>query len=167
MDRKSHAKPIAEITMESDATMRFELYPALAPKTTENFMALADGKFYDGLIFHRVISGFMIQGGDPTGTGTGGSEDPIFGEFEANGFRNPVSHSRGTISMARSRSFNSASSQFFVCHADSFFLDGQYAGFGKLISGADALDAIAACATDRSDRPLKEQKIRAIRVLRG
>ena len=128
-------------------------------------MKLANEGFYDGLIFHRVIENFMIQGGDPTGTGMGGSDENIKGEFSANGVANPLSHERGVISMARSQKYDSASSQFFICHADAKYLDGQYAAFGKVTEGMDVVDAIAETATDRSDRPLEEQKMKTVRVV--
>ncbi len=131
-----------------------ELDEAAAPETAENFKALVNQGFYDGLTFHRVISGFMIQGGCPLGTGTGGSGSNIKGEFASNGHANPIKHLRGVISMARSSMPNSASSQFFIVHQDAPHLDGSYAAFGKVISGMEVVDAIAAKATDRSDKPL-------------
>ena len=118
--------------------------------------------FYNGLIFHRVISGFMIQGGDPQGTGMGGSKQTIKGEFKVNGVNNPLSHERGVISMARSQFYNSASSQFFICHADAKFLDGQYAAFGRVVEGIETVDKIAAVATDYSDRPISEQRMKTV-----
>jgi peptidyl-prolyl cis-trans isomerase B (cyclophilin B) len=127
-----------------------------APETVKNFKTLVGRKFYDGLIFHRVISGFMIQGGDPTGTGCGGSDRTVKGEFAVNGVKNPLSHTRGVISMARSAAYDSASSQFFICHADAKFLDGQYASFGKVEDGMDAVDKIASVGTDGNDRPFTE-----------
>ncbi len=133
-----------------------------APITVKNFVKLVGEKFYDGLIFHRVISGFMIQGGDPTGTGMGGSRETIKGEFAHNGVNNPISHERGVISMARSMMYNSASSQFFICHKDAKFLDGEYAAFGKVIEGLDTVDAIASVPTSRGDRPVKEQKMKRV-----
>ena len=139
-----------------------ELDEKAAPLTVKNFQKLVSQHFYDGLIFHRVISGFMIQGGDPQGTGMGGSKETVKGEFRVNGVNNPLSHERGVISMARSQFYNSASSQFFICHADAKFLDGQYAAFGKMTDGFDTLDEIAAVDTDRSDRPRTEQKIKTI-----
>ena len=126
----------------SQGDMVIELDDKAAPITVANFQKLVEQKFYDGLIFHRIIKGFMIQGGDPTGTGMGGSKENIKGEFAANGVNNPLRHSRGVISMARSMMYNSASSQFFICHADAYFLDGQYAAFGKLIEGEDTLDKL-------------------------
>ena len=154
----------AEITMENGGVIKLELYHNIAPITVENFVKLADSNFYDGLIFHRVISGFMIQGGDPKGNGTGGSGTNIKGEFSANGVANNLSHKRGVISMARAMAPDSASSQFFICHADSVFLDGNYAAFGKVTEGMDVVDAIASVATDSNDKPLQEQKIKSIRI---
>lgn len=151
------------ITMENGDEIKAELYPEVAPKTVENFLKLADEKFYDGLIFHRVIKGFMIQGGDPTGTGMGGSKDTIIGEFRANGFQNDLAHTRGVLSMARTNMPNSASSQFFIMHQDAPHLDGQYAAFGKVIEGMDAVDKIAAVKTNWQDKPLKDQRIKTVR----
>ena len=139
-----------------------ELDEKVAPLTVKNFQKLVSQHFYDGLIFHRVISGFMIQGGDPQGTGMGGSKETVKGEFRVNGVNNPLSHERGVISMARSQFYNSASSQFFICHADAKFLDGQYAAFGKVVQGIEEVDRIASTPTDRSDRPLEEQRIHTI-----
>ena len=155
----------AKITMENGGVIELELYPHIAPITVDNFVSLAGSGFYDGLIFHRVISGFMIQGGDPLGNGMGGSDKNIKGEFAANGVANSLSHKRGVISMARSQNFNSASSQFFIMHADGEFLDGQYAAFGKVTSGIETVDAIAEVPTDRNDRPYEEQKIKAIKII--
>ena len=151
------------ITMENGDEIKAELYPEAAPKTVENFLKLVDEKFYDGLIFHRVIKGFMIQGGDPTGTGMGGSKDTIVGEFRANGFQNDLAHTRGVLSMARTNMPNSASSQFFIMHQDAPHLDGQYAAFGKVIEGMEAVDKIASVKTNWQDKPLKDQRIKAIR----
>ena len=150
--------------MENGGVITLELYPEIAPKTVANFEKLAKEGFYDGLIFHRVIAGFMIQGGDPTGTGMGGAKEKLEGEFAANGFNNTLSHDRGVISMARSQSFNSASSQFFIMHEDGHFLDGQYAAFGKVVSGIEVVDEIASVPTDFSDRPRRVQKIKTITV---
>ena len=158
------SNPIVTITMESGSTIVLELDPKAAPNTVNNFLSLADKGFYDGLIFHRVISGFMIQGGDPEGTGCGGPGYCIPGEFSQNGFDNPINHDRGVISMARAMNPDSAGSQFFIMHADGKFLDGQYAAFGKVIEGIETVDAIAATPTDRGDRPYEDQKIRSIRV---
>ena len=152
----------ATIEMENGKKMTLELYPEYAPQTVENFVELANEHFYDGLIFHRVIKNFMIQGGDPLGTGFGGSDKKIKGEFAANGVNNPLRHERGVISMARSQSPNSASSQFFIVHKDSPHLDGQYAAFGKVVDGIDVVDEIASVRTDYNDKPLKEQKIKTI-----
>ena len=143
-----------------------ELDEKAAPLTVKNFQKLVSQHFYDGLIFHRVISGFMIQGGDPQGTGMGGSKETVKGEFRVNGVNNPLSHERGVISMARSQFYNSASSQFFICHADAKFLDGQYAAFGKVVQGIEEVDRIASTPTDRSDRPLEEQRIRTIHFVK-
>lgn len=157
---------MVEITMENGGIIRLELYPAVAPITVENFTRLADEGFYDGLIFHRVIENFMIQGGDPTGTGMGGSGKNIKGEFLVNGVQNNISHVRGVISMARSRSYDSASSQFFIVHQDAPHLNGQYAAFGKVIEGMDVVDAIATTKTNSDDRPLVEQVIKTIRTVK-
>ncbi|HIS24854.1 MAG TPA: peptidylprolyl isomerase [Candidatus Faeciplasma gallinarum] len=154
----------ATIEMENGKKMTLELYPEYAPQTVENFVELANEHFYDGLIFHRVIKNFMIQGGDPLGTGFGGSDKKIKGEFAANGVNNPLRHERGVISMARSQSPNSASSQFFIVHKDSPHLDGQYAAFGKVVDGIDVVDEIASVRTDYNDKPLKEQKIKTITI---
>jgi len=150
--------------MENGGVMKVELYPDKAPNTVNNFLSLAGKGFYDGLIFHRVISGFMIQGGDPEGTGMGGPGYSIKGEFRKNRFQNDLNHKRGVISMARAMNPNSAGSQFFIMHKDGFFLDGEYAAFGMLIEGEDVLDAIAATPTDYSDRPYEEQKIKSMSV---
>ena len=156
--------PIATITMKDGGVIKLELYPKIAPESVKNFISLANSKFYDGLIFHRVISGFMIQGGCPKGNGTGGPGYNIKGEFSANGVDNSLSHERGVISMARAMAYDSAGSQFFICHADSVFLDGNYAAFGKVTEGMDVVDAIASVATDSNDKPLQEQKIKSIRI---
>ena len=139
--------------MENGGRIEIELCPEAAPKTVENFESLVKEGFYDGLIFHRVIKGFMIQGGDPLGNGMGGAEKKIVGEFLANGHNNPIKHTRGVISMARSYAPNSASSQFFIMHADAPHLDGQYAAIGKVVSGMEVVDEIASIPTDYSDRP--------------
>lgn len=152
------------ITMEDGSQINLELSPEVAPVTVANFEKLVGEGFYDGLIFHRVISGFMIQGGDPTGTGMGGSKTNIKGEFKANGVNNTLSHKRGVISMARSSKYDSASSQFFICHADATFLDGNYAAFGQVTSGLETVDKIAGVRTDSGDKPLTEQKIKTIRL---
>lgn len=150
------------IEMENGKKIEIELCPDAAPLTVENFRKLVSEGFYDGLIFHRVIKGFMIQGGDPTGTGMGGSKNRIKGEFAANGVNNTLSHQRGVISMARSSSFDSASSQFFIMHADGSFLDGQYAAFGRVVSGMETVDEIASTPTDRSDRPRVEMRMKKV-----
>lgn len=159
-----NSKPIATITMKDGAVMKAELYPEIAPNTVNNFITLANSGFYNGIIFHRVIEGFMIQGGDPTGTGMGGPGYSIKGEFSANGFKNDLKHSRGVLSMARSARPNSAGSQFFIMHDNAPHLDGQYAAFGKLTEGYDVLDSIAQTRTDYSDRPYDEQRIKSIAV---
>ena len=156
--------PIATITMKDGGVIKLELYPKIAPESVKNFISLANSKFYDGLIFHRVISGFMIQGGCPKGNGTGGPGYNIKGEFSANSVDNSLSHERGVISMARAMAYDSAGSQFFICHADSQFLDGQYAAFGKVIEGMDVVDAIASVKTNSQDKPLQDQVIDSIRV---
>lgn len=156
--------PTFIITMEDGRQMKGELYPEIAPQSVGNFIALANSGFYDGLIFHRVIPGFMIQGGDPKGTGMGGPGYCIKGEFFFNGFKNDLRHKRGVLSMARSQSPNSAGSQFFIMHADAKHLDGQYAAFGKVTSGMDVVDAIAKTKTGPNDRPVEEQKIASITV---
>ncbi len=154
------------IEMEDGATMKVELYPEYAPKTVENFEKLVKEGFYDGLTFHRVISGFMIQGGDPQGTGMGGSDETIPGEFSSNGFKqNTLKHTRGVISMARSTMPNSASSQFFIMHQDTPSLDGSYAAFGKVIEGIEEVDKIAAVQTDSSDKPLTPVVIKRITMV--
>ena len=158
------SEPIFTITMENGAVMRGELYPETAPQSVYNFIDLANKGFYDGLIFHRVIKGFMIQGGDPTGTGMGGPGYCIKGEFFMNGVDNKLKHKRGVLSMARSSNPNSAGSQFFLMHQDSPHLDKQYAAFGKVTEGLEVIDAIAAVKVDMNDRPLTEQKIASIRV---
>ena len=158
------ANPIVTIEMESGGKIVAELYPEIAPETVNNFVYLAGQGFYDGLIFHRVISGFMIQGGDPDGDGTGGPGYCIKGEFLMNGFKNTLSHKRGVLSMARAGHPDSAGSQFFIMHADSKFLNNQYAAFGKVTEGMDVVDAIAAVKTDANDRPREEQKIKSITV---
>ena len=141
------------IEMENGAKIELELYPEVAPITVKNFESLVSKGFYDGLTFHRVIPGFMIQGGDPLGNGMGGADENIKGEFRANGVNNTLKHTRGVISMARAYNPNSASSQFFIMHADAPHLDGQYAAFGKVVSGIDAVDEIASIPTDYNDRP--------------
>ena len=154
------------ITMKDGGVIDLELDSKAAPITVENFEKLVRDHFYDGLIFHRVIPGFMIQGGDPEGTGMGGPGWHIKGEFAANGWDNPISHERGVISMARAQDPNSAGSQFFIMHADADYLDGQYAAFGKVISGMDVVDRIASVRTSRwSNRPYEDQQIDTIRIV--
>ncbi len=156
--------PIVTFTMENGDVIKAELHPEIAPNTVASFVSLVQKGFYDGLIFHRVIPGFMIQGGDPTGTGMGGPGYSIKGEFTQNGFKNDLKHTRGVLSMARSMSPNSAGSQFFIMHADSPHLDGQYAAFGKVIEGLEGVDAIASTPTGANDRPVEEQKIQTVTV---
>ena len=153
------ANPIVTIQMKDGGVMKAELYPEIAPASVKNFVDLASQGFYNGLIFHRVIPGFMIQGGDPEGTGMGGPGYTIKGEFAANGFKNDLKHTRGVLSMARAMDPNSAGSQFFIMHEDSPHLDGQYAAFGKLIEGIEVVDKIASVRTDYQDRPLEPQQI--------
>ena len=152
------------IEMENGKEIEIELMPEAAPKTCENFEALVKRGFYDGLIFHRVIPGFMIQGGDPLGNGMGGAEENIVGEFKANGFNNPLKHTRGVISMARAFNPNSASSQFFIMHADAPHLDGQYAAFGKVTSGMETVDEIASIPTDYNDRPKIAMRMKKVYI---
>lgn len=156
--------PVVTITMSDGAVMKAELYPEIAPNTVNNFVKLASSGFYNGIIFHRVIEGFMIQGGDPTGTGMGGPGYSIRGEFSANGFKNDLKHTRGVLSMARSARPDSAGSQFFIMHDDAPHLNGQYAAFGKLTEGYDVLDEIASVPTDYGDRPQTEQRIKSMTV---
>ena len=152
------------IEMENGGIIKLELDAKAAPITVANFEKLVKEGFYDGLIFHRVISGFMIQGGDPMGTGYGGSKETIKGEFRANGVDNPISHKRGVISMARSQMPNSASSQFFIMHQDGEFLDGNYAAFGHVVEGIEVVDEIASVATDPRDKPLSDVVIKSITI---
>ena len=156
--------PTFKITMENGSVIEGELYPEIAPQSVYNFIDLANHNYYDGLIFHRVIPGFMIQGGCPDGTGMGGPGYCIKGEFFFNGFKNELRHKRGVLSMARSSSPNSAGSQFFIMHEDAKHLDGQYAAFGKVTSGLEVVDAIATTKTGMQDRPVEEQKIASISV---
>jgi peptidyl-prolyl cis-trans isomerase B (cyclophilin B) len=148
------------IEMENGKQMKIELYPDIAPISAANFEKLVSEGFYDGLIFHRVIPGFMIQGGDPEGTGMGGSAEKIKGEFKSNGVKNDLKHDRGVLSMARAMDKNSASSQFFIMHQNAPHLDGDYAAFGKVIEGLETVDEIAATKTGRADRPVTDQKIK-------
>ncbi len=152
------------IEMENGGKIELELYPEAAPKTVANFLKLVGQGFYDGLIFHRVIPGFMIQGGDPQGNGMGGAKENVIGEFKANGFDNPIKHTRGVISMARAYNPNSASSQFFIMHANAPHLDGQYAAFGKVVSGMEVVDEIASIPTDYSDRPKIAMRMKKVYV---
>lgn len=156
--------PVATITMQNGKTIKVELYPSVAPNTVNNFIALANSGFYNGLIFHRVIRGFMIQGGCPQGTGTGGPGYSIKGEFSQNGFANNLQHERGVISMARAQNPNSAGSQFFIMHQDAPHLDGAYAAFGKVVEGMNVVDEIADEYTDYYDRPYEKQVISSIVV---
>lgn len=156
--------PIVTFTMENGDTIKAELYPDIAPVSVNNFISLINAKFYDGLIFHRVIKGFMIQGGDPEGTGMGGPGYSIRGEFKQNGFDNNLKHTEGVLSMARSMHPDSAGSQFFIMHRDSPHLDGAYAAFGKVIEGMDVVNRIAQTATDYEDRPLENQVMQTVTV---
>ncbi|MCR4628132.1 MAG: peptidylprolyl isomerase [Bacillota bacterium] len=156
--------PVVTIEMEDGGVMTAELYPDVAPNTVNNFVSLIKKGFYDGLIFHRVIKGFMIQGGDPEGTGAGGPGYEIKGEFRDNGFQNDLRHTKGVLSMARTMDPDSAGSQFFIMHAEASYLDGQYAAFGMLTDGLEVLDKIAGTRTDFDDRPLKDQKIAKMTV---
>lgn len=156
--------PIVTITMANGDVMKAELYPEIAPNTVNNFLSLAGKGYYNGLTFHRVIPGFMIQGGCPDGNGMGGPGYSIKGEFSQNGFANPLKHTEGVLSMARSMNPNSAGSQFFIMHQNSPHLDGQYAAFGKLVEGFDVVDRIAQVGTDWSDRPMVPQIIESMTV---
>ena len=156
--------PVFTIKMRNGKEMKGELYPETAPQSVGNFVALANSGFYDGLIFHRVIPGFMIQGGDPKGVGVGGPGYCIHGEFSANGFKNPLIHERGVLSMARTMAPNSAGSQFFIMHEDSPHLDGQYAAFGKLIEGIEVVDKICSVRTDYNDKPRIPQVMKKVTV---
>lgn len=158
------SNPVVTFEMENGGVFKAELYPEVAPNTVNNFISLVKKGFYDGLIFHRVISGFMIQGGDPKGVGIGGPGYCIKGEFTANGFANNLSHDKGVLSMARSMDPNSAGSQFFVMHEFSPHLDGQYAAFGKVIEGQDVVDAIANVRTDYNDKPRQPQVMKNVSV---
>ena len=152
--------PIVKFEMQDGKTFEAELYPEIAPNTVNNFLSLVKNGFYDGVIFHRVIAGFMIQGGDPQGTGTGGPGYHIAGEFRANGFKNDLKHEKGVLSMARAQNPNSAGSQFFFFFSSASYLDGQYAAFGRVIKGLEVVDAIATVKTDMRDRPYEEQRIK-------
>ena len=157
-------KPIVTITMENDEKILLELDPSVAPNTVANFVSLVEKGFYDGVIFHRVIPDFMIQGGDPEGNGTGGADYTIKGEFSENGFENNLKHDRGVISMARSNDPNSASSQFFIMVKEAPHLDGKYAAFGKVIEGMEVVDDIVSVERDGSDKPLKDQTMKSVTV---
>ena len=156
--------PIVTITMADGSVIKAELYPQIAPESVRNFISLIQKKFYDGVIFHRVIPGFMIQGGDPEGTGRGGPGYCIKGEFSSNGFVNDLKHTAGVLSMARTMVPDSAGSQFFIMHKDAPHLDGEYAAFGKVTEGMDVVDAIARTATDWNDKPRLPQRIRTMTV---
>ena len=156
--------PIVTMTMVGGDVMKFELFPEIAPNTVNNFISLVQKGFYDGLTFHRIIKGFMIQGGCPEGTGTGGPGYSIKGEFSQNGFPNDLKHEPGVLSMARSMMPNSAGSQFFIMHKTSPHLDGSYAAFGKITEGLDIVDKLASVPTDFSDRPLEDQVIESVTV---
>ena len=158
------ANPIVRITMDSGKTIRLELYPEIAPITVENFLDLVNKGFYNGLTFHRIIPGFMIQGGEPSGNGTGGPGYSIKGEFKSNGVNNTVKHERGVISMARAFDPNSAGSQFFIMHKDAPHLDGEYAAFGKVIEGLEAVDEIASVETGFQDAPVKKVVMEKVEV---
>ena len=157
-------KPIVTITMQNGDVMKAELYHEIAPNTVNNFISLINKGFYNGLIFHRVIKGFMLQGGDPEGTGMGGPDYSIKGEFTSNGFTNNLKHTKGVLSMARTMMPDSAGSQFFLMHKTSPHLDGEYAAFGKVIEGLEVIDKIAEVPTDFSDKPLEDQVIESITV---
>ncbi|MBR5635701.1 MAG: peptidylprolyl isomerase [Pseudobutyrivibrio sp.] len=156
--------PVVTIEMENGDIMKAELYPEIAPNTVNNFISLINHNFYDGVIFHRVINGFMLQGGDPDGTGMGGPGYSIKGEFSSNGFKNDLKHEPGVLSMARTMIPDSAGSQFFIMHKTSPHLDGDYAAFGKVIEGMDVVNKIAEVPTDWSDRPTQEQKMKKVTV---
>lgn len=156
---------MVKIEMENGSTMLIELYPEVAPKTVANFESLVKEGFYDGLIFHRVIKGFMVQGGDPEGTGMGGSENKIKGEFSKNGIKNDLKHTRGVISMARAMDPDSASSQFFIMHEDAPHLDGSYAAFGKVVEGIETVDEIASVRVDFNDKPLEPQVMKKVTIV--
>lgn len=161
----SNQNPIVTFTMENGDVMKAELYPDVAPNTVNNFISLVKKGFYDGLIFHRVIAGFMIQGGDPEGSGIGGPGYSIKGEFNYNGVENNLKHSRGVLSMARAQHPDSAGSQFFIMHADAPHLDGQYAAFGKVTEGIEVVDEIAETPTNMQDKPIEDQIIKTIRLV--
>ena len=157
--------PVVTIEMENGGIIKAELYPEIAPNTVNNFISLVSKGYYDGLIFHRVISGFMIQGGCPDGTGMGGPGWHIKGEFLANGVNNPLKHTRGVLSMARANDPNSAGSQFFIMHADAPYLDGNYAAFGEIVEGLDVVDEIAGVQTNYADKPLEPQIMKTVEII--
>ena len=157
--------PIVTITMENGDVIKAELYPEIAPNTVNNFISLINHNFYDGVIFHRVIKGFMLQGGDPDGNGTGGPGYEIKGEFSGNGFKNDLKHTAGVLSMARTMIPDSAGSQFFIMHKDAPHLDGQYAAFGKVTEGIEVVDEIAETPTNMQDKPIEDQIIKTIRLV--
>ena len=161
----ANKNPIVTITMENGDVMKAELYPEIAPNTVNNFISLVKNGFYDGLIFHRVINGFMIQGGCPDGTGMGGPGYSIKGEFAQNGVANDLAHTPGVLSMARAMHPNSGGSQFFIMHEDAPHLDGQYAAFGKVTDGIEVVDEIAETPTDMQDKPIEDQIIKTIRLV--
>jgi len=161
-DQELKQNPIVTIEMENSNLIKLELYPSIAPESVQNFVTLVSQGFYDGLIFHRIIPGFMIQGGDPDGTGMGGSKQTVRGEFSGNGFKNDLKHDRGVISMARTSAPNSASSQFFIVVKASTHLDGQYAAFGKVIEGMEEVDRIVSVPKDRGDKPLEDQRMKKV-----
>ena len=163
-EKEPQQNPIVNVEMENGNTIKIELYPSVAPETVKNFVDLVSQGFYDGLIFHRVIPGFMIQGGDPDGTGMGGSKKNVRGEFSGNGFKNDLKHDRGVISMARTSAPNSASSQFFIVVKDSSFLDGQYASFGKVTEGMEEVDRIVSVPKTGGDKPLEDQKMKKVSI---
>ncbi len=165
-ERTNEITNLVKIEMESGDSMVIELLPEHAPISVKNFQDLVADKFYDGIIFHRVIAGFMIQGGDPKGIGIGGSDKTIKGEFKANGVNNTLSHTRGVVSMARTQIPDSASSQFFICHADAAFLDGNYAAFGRVVQGIETVDKIAGTKTDFRDKPLTDQRMKEVYFVR-
>ncbi len=158
---------MVQIEMDNGGIIKLELYPDIAPITVANFEKLVKEGFYDGLIFHRVIKDFMIQGGDPTGTGMGGAKETIKGEFASNGEKYSLIHTRGVVSMARSQKKDSASSQFFICHADAKYLDGDYAAFGKVIEGMDVVDEIANVRTNFNDKPLTDVVMKSVTIIEG
>ena len=161
------ANPIVTIEMQDGGIITCELYPDIAPQSVYNFISLANAGFYNGLIFHRVIPGFMIQGGCPDGTGMGGPGYCIKGEFEANGIRNDLRHTRGVLSMARAQDMDSAGSQFFIMHKDAPHLDGQYAAFGKVVAGMEVVDKIASVRTDWNDKPTTPVKMKTVELIEG